>query len=112
MIIRLQNLDGDDVYVNFNRAVGFNIDSDDLFFETVDLVTITTRKAGLDYQDSSWVAALGQGESYSAYPGLTIKVDEISVFSTPMRASISIVHRPQQNQWVCTDAPKFGAFVQ
>lgn len=110
MIIRLQNLDGEDVYVNFNRAAGFNIDTDDGFGESEDMVIVTTRKAGLDYEQSWWLAALGQGDTYSA-PGLTITVDELSVFTTPMRASITIGHRPQQDQWVCTDAPKFGDFV-
>lgn len=91
MIVRIESDETDDVYIHFNRKIGFNSQSR----EGGDHVLVTSRPEGLGYGLSTRVAALTDGgvHTISNFEGsgkdLTITVNSIT-FGVPARASITI----------------------
>lgn len=109
MILRLQNFNRThDMYVSFNAANGINYDTG---FVVANKVMVTTREAGLDFGESREAGALSISDNTYSDQGVTITVEDISLFSSPARATVSVEYRPQAGQWVCDAAPQFNQFV-
>lgn len=113
MIIRIESdVDADDIYISFNRAIGFNSET----VENKDQVVVSERPEGFDFRRTTRVGQLSSGNVHTVENfentnyDLLITVDSINLETVPARAKVTIQFGPAISRDVTM--PKFVEDIQ